>query len=164
MDFNRIKTIEEFVIEVRDTLGLDNQFKDIAMYKPLTFDMLTEAIMKSHSDINIYDIHGSSSKYYVIKKKTYIEIPKNLDDFSRLRLLSYSFGAHMLDEFCTDKNVKEYSSLFMYALILPRELFYKALEMTMDDNMTIHVDKVADFLQMPREFVLTRGRHLMIWQ
>ena len=164
MDLNRIKTVEEFVIETRDKLGFDNLFEHVDEYTKLTFDILAEAVMKSYPDIQICDIHGSSSKYYVIKKKTYIEIPKDLDDFSRVKLLSYSFGAHILSEYCTDDNIKEYAALFMYALILPRELFYKALDKAMDKNMTIHVEKVADFLQLPHEFVLMRGRHLMLWK
>ncbi len=163
MDLNRIKTIEELVIEVRNALGFDNHFKNMNMYTPLTFDILAEAIMKSYPDINISDIHGSSSQYYVIKKKTYIKIPKDLDDFSRLQLLSSSFGAHILDEYCTSQNIKEYSSLFMYALILPRELFYKALDVFANCDVTVQYKKIAELLSLPDLFVINRGRHLMVW-
>lgn len=163
MDLNRLKTIEEFVIEVRTSLGFDNYFNDVNKYQLLTFDTLSEAIMKVYPDIMICDIRGHSSKYYVKNKKIYIEIPKDLDDFSRLQLLSSSYGAHVLDKYCTDTNIKEYASLFMYALILPRELFYKSLDLFADCDATVQYKKIAEFLCLPDAFVINRGRHLMVW-
>ena len=40
MDLNRIKTVEEFVIETRDKLGFDNIFEHVDEYTKLTFDIL----------------------------------------------------------------------------------------------------------------------------
>jgi hypothetical protein len=163
MDFNRLRTVEEFVIEVRTTLGLDNHFDNMNVYQPLTFDYLSENIMHAYPNIKICNTNGAKLKYYVKNKKTYIEIPKDLDAFSILKMLASGFGAYVLDEYTTSENVKEYMSIFMYALILPRALFYKVLDMFADYDATVIYQKMADTLCLPDKFVITRGRHLMVW-